>query len=136
MAKRKSKTARPKGKAAKPKQPVKPKAARKRLEITDVLEFLARTAIKPAKPARVRKRKPRQKPKQQNQEPILSPLLEYLRADTKRLQNEIRMLLREDWKPPKIYHQPVVRVPPEPAMCDAMNEIADRMRNLGNQTVH
>jgi hypothetical protein len=110
------------------KKPVTVKPKQKRKQKQDPFVFW----VPPLK-----RRRPRRKVMvKESPESIQSPLLQYLRADTKRLQAEIIALLREDWKPPKIIHPAVVRVPPKPAMADAMSKIATRMHSLGNQTLH
>jgi hypothetical protein len=99
----------------------KPKRARKKPakvkdETADVLEYLETIKrSKTAKPPRKRKPPATRKRKSQ-QDPIPSPMIQSIKADTRRLQREILCLLRED-RP--IRHHPE----PEPILDAATIDV-------------
>jgi hypothetical protein len=97
--------------------------------VQSICKVIERSTLKPA-----RKRKPRQKPSVAV-EAIPSPMFQLLKDDTKRLQQEILILLRgEQPLPPRRIEMPVERRV-DPAMIEAMNVIRSKIMR-GRQTIH
>jgi hypothetical protein len=141
MAKAKKRSKPNKRKVAKPKRAAKPKAARRKA----APKVKAARRHKPVKVnwqwvdlAKLAPRKRRlRKPKQKSPVPIdtgPSLMIQWLRADTRRIQDEIRALFRSD------HFQPVERRAehhPDPAMiAAAVRNAAATAKMRGSQTVH